>query len=254
MAKRKGISAKLRFEIFKRDSFTCQYCGRMAPDVLLEVDHIQPVSKGGTNDIVNLVTACRECNRGKFDKELSDNTTLRKQQETMRELAEKREQLDLLITWRQELLDIDSGVANRLAASIEERYRIHYSTLELTEFLRRCIKKYTARAAIDACYAYQHPRFDRADFEQYCKYAQRDIRNPWAKDLNYIVKILHNRRIIESSEKPKLFQMFKPLLSELYGTPEYTQRVQELKTIAATCESYSELMHCYIQLRKIVKE
>lgn len=36
MSKRKSISKKLRFEVFKRDGFTCQYCGRMAPDVVLE--------------------------------------------------------------------------------------------------------------------------------------------------------------------------------------------------------------------------
>ena len=54
--KRKSISKKNRFEVFKRDSFTCQYCGASAPDVLLEVDHIKPVASGGTNDILNLIT------------------------------------------------------------------------------------------------------------------------------------------------------------------------------------------------------
>jgi 5-methylcytosine-specific restriction endonuclease McrA len=29
---RKALSKKLRFEVFKRDNFTCQYCGRAAPD------------------------------------------------------------------------------------------------------------------------------------------------------------------------------------------------------------------------------
>ena len=43
MAKRKGISKKTRFDVFKRDSFTCQYCGKSAPDVVLQVDHINPV-------------------------------------------------------------------------------------------------------------------------------------------------------------------------------------------------------------------
>ena len=48
MAKRKPISKKLRFEVFKRDSFTCQYCGKSAPDVVLHIDHIKPVKEGGT--------------------------------------------------------------------------------------------------------------------------------------------------------------------------------------------------------------
>lgn len=67
---RKPISKKLRFEVFKRDSFICQYCGKSAPSVVLEVDHIEPVSKGGTNDILNLVTSCFDCNNGR--RRLSD--------------------------------------------------------------------------------------------------------------------------------------------------------------------------------------
>ena len=44
---RKSISKKIRFEVYKRDKFTCQYCGRKATDVILNVDHIEPISKGG---------------------------------------------------------------------------------------------------------------------------------------------------------------------------------------------------------------
>lgn len=69
--KRKPISKKLRFEIFKRDNFTCGYCGSTPPGVTLELDHIQPVSKNGDNDINNLITACFDCNRGKSDHLLS---------------------------------------------------------------------------------------------------------------------------------------------------------------------------------------
>lgn len=61
------VGKRLRFEIFKRDGFTCQYCGQHPPSVVLEPDHIKPASKGGTNDSSNLVTACFDCNRGKSD-------------------------------------------------------------------------------------------------------------------------------------------------------------------------------------------
>jgi len=54
-----------RFEIFKRDGFTCQYCGSRPPDVVLEVDHIHPQSKQGDDDEINLTTSCADCNRGK---------------------------------------------------------------------------------------------------------------------------------------------------------------------------------------------
>lgn len=59
---------KMRFKILVRDEFTCQYCGRGVKDkIKLEVDHIKPFSKGGTNTINNLITSCLECNNGKKD-------------------------------------------------------------------------------------------------------------------------------------------------------------------------------------------
>jgi hypothetical protein len=69
---RKPISKRTRFEIFKRDGFTCQYCGRKPPEIVLEVDHIEPVSSGGENHKLNLVTSCEDCNSGKSDKLLAD--------------------------------------------------------------------------------------------------------------------------------------------------------------------------------------
>lgn len=61
----KGISSKSRFDILKRHSFTCQYCGNKAPNVQITIDHIIPVSKGGSHSVENLTVACFECNRGK---------------------------------------------------------------------------------------------------------------------------------------------------------------------------------------------
>lgn len=100
---RKAIPKKIRFEVFKRDSFTCQYCGRMAPDVVLEVDHINPVAHGGNDDIMNLVTSCFDCNRGKGKKKLTEKDEIKKQQERLSELNSKREQLKLMLEWRNEL-------------------------------------------------------------------------------------------------------------------------------------------------------
>jgi len=62
---RTQLSVRTRFEVFKRDDFQCRYCGRRSPDVVLQVDHITPVALGGTDDEVNLVTSCWECNAGK---------------------------------------------------------------------------------------------------------------------------------------------------------------------------------------------
>lgn len=102
---RKQLSKKLRFEIFKRDSFKCQYCGKSAPDVILHVDHLNPVAKGGDNDILNLVTSCFDCNSGKSDRLLTDNSILSVQKKQLDDLNERREQLNMLIEWRTILED-----------------------------------------------------------------------------------------------------------------------------------------------------
>lgn len=106
MRERKPIPKKIRFEVFKRDKFTCQYCGQMAPDVILEIDHIKPVAEGGENDILNLITACRDCNRGKGKTQLCDDSVIKKQQKQLIDLAEKKEQSDMMILWKKELLRI----------------------------------------------------------------------------------------------------------------------------------------------------
>lgn len=64
---RKQISTRTRFEIFKRDGFKCAYCGKTPPGVILHVDHVTPVSLGGTSERTNLITSCADCNLGKSD-------------------------------------------------------------------------------------------------------------------------------------------------------------------------------------------
>jgi hypothetical protein len=115
MSKRKKLGNRVRFEVFKRDSFTCQYCGRKAPDVVLEADHIRPVSGGGSDETTNLVTSCFDCNSGKSDKPLGENSAVLKQQKQLELLQERREQLDMMLEWKQGLADIDGEAAARLA-------------------------------------------------------------------------------------------------------------------------------------------
>lgn len=86
-------SKKLRFEIFKRDKFTCRYCGGKSPSVILEVDHIVPRSSGGNDDQMNLVTSCFSCNRGKSDRNLSEIITGENPHDKAVELMEKERQL-----------------------------------------------------------------------------------------------------------------------------------------------------------------
>lgn len=59
------VSKRTRFEVLRRDNNACRYCGQMAPDVKLTIDHVVPVALGGGDDPTNLVTACVDCNAGK---------------------------------------------------------------------------------------------------------------------------------------------------------------------------------------------
>ena len=103
-----AISVRTRFEIFKRDNFTCRYCGRTSPAIVLEADHVVPVCDGGTDDAINLVASCWECNRGKSGVLLSETLTgedphdravlllererqLREYNEVLQEARERRE-------------------------------------------------------------------------------------------------------------------------------------------------------------------
>jgi hypothetical protein len=115
MTKRKSIPKKTRFEVFKRDSFTCQYCGRKSPDVLLVIDHIEPVSKGGTNNILNFITSCRDCNAGKSNRQLADTTVLDKRHQQLKELQERKEQIEMMFQWQKGLLDLDEQVITQLS-------------------------------------------------------------------------------------------------------------------------------------------
>ena len=65
------MTKKLRDFIKNRDNFTCCSCGNSThsePNLLLEIDHIIPVSKGGCTVEDNLQTLCWKCNRSKSDK------------------------------------------------------------------------------------------------------------------------------------------------------------------------------------------
>lgn len=65
------IPKSLRFEVLARDGYTCRYCGRRPPEAILELDHMVSWRDGGRTTLGNLVTSCRDCNRGKSSKSVS---------------------------------------------------------------------------------------------------------------------------------------------------------------------------------------
>lgn len=169
MADRKPLSKKIRFEVFKRDKFTCQYCGRMAPDVVLQVDHIKPVSKGGKNDILNLVTSCADCNNGKSNIELSDDSIVKKQQKQLFEIAERKEQLEMMLKWRSSMDELEEMQAKAVADYFAKetgfgiskigirkvkKWINEFSIIEVLDATRIAIARYFDGSAEGALYAF----------------------------------------------------------------------------------------------------
>ncbi len=142
-AKRIGISKKTRFEVFKRDKFTCQYCGRKSPDVVLEVDHIVPVCEGGTNGMTNLVTACFDCNRGKGKRKISDEKLAILNQNELEELADKKEQNEMFIAWKKEILNLENYQIDEIVSLFEDSVQNKFAINDSGRAnLRKAIKTY----------------------------------------------------------------------------------------------------------------
>jgi len=205
---RKPISKKLRFEIFKRDAFTCQYCGRSAPEIILEVDHINPVSKGGTGDILNLLTSCKDCNAGKRDRKLSDTSEVKKQLSQIKDLNERRLQLEMMLEWRSGLSDIRNQSVIAISKAWSENLKGCYSLNEEGKrTAHKLLKKYSLSDILEAIESATsqyvifengtptHKSVDTAweYVRRICGCKRMYEEKPWMKDVFYLRGILRNR-------------------------------------------------------------
>ncbi len=208
MPARKPISKSTRFEVFKRDAFTCQYCGKKAPDVILHLEHINPVAGGGGNEIMNLLTACVDCNLGKGARRLDDNTAIAKQRAQLDELNERREQLEMILAWREGLVQIDDLKIDAFNAEFEKT-----TNSSLNEFgratVRKWLKKHHLNALLDALQSaldtyYKTGSTDHEENNRLAGVAfnmtvrviasqQKYAGKPHMKDLFYVRAIVRNR-------------------------------------------------------------
>jgi hypothetical protein len=204
---RKALTKKTRFEVFKRDKFICQYCGRTATEVVLEVDHIVPVASGGGNDVMNLVTACRDCNAGKLHRELSDDSVIAKQHRQLAELQERREQLEMMIAWRTELESADTEVLTHLIAHIEKAGECY----QLNELGRKDVRSWLRTYSYDELITATNIAAEKllhdstglvynSSWNEYfslipriAKMRRVQVEKPYMKDALYIRGILRNR-------------------------------------------------------------
>jgi CRISPR/Cas system Type II protein with McrA/HNH and RuvC-like nuclease domain len=132
-----AVSKRSRFEVFKRDGFACAYCGKTPPAVILEIDHMVPVSLGGDDNMANLVTACFDCNRGKSNVPLGQLPP--QAEDKLEGIREREEQIR---AYYEYLGEIENRL-NREAQEVADIYTSHFPEWELSEeFKRTSIKRF----------------------------------------------------------------------------------------------------------------
>jgi hypothetical protein len=181
-ATRKAISKGARFAVFRRDGFTCRYCGRKPPEVMLHIDHIVPVAKGGDNAEANLITACVSCNLGKSDGDVQappaiDQTVLL---EGMQEAMERASLHRASVAVLRDSMDAESEVIEEFAWRFRANGQpIGYMETSLRFFLRRGLPAEDLLALADSVSSKVESRYvkPRDAFRYLCGAAWASIRD-----------------------------------------------------------------------------
>ena len=235
---RKKLKSSDRFNIFKRDGFTCQYCGQQAPDVVLEIDHIIPVAKGGNCEITNLITSCKDCNRGKSDKTLDDDTVVKKQLHQLKLQQERIEQIKMIAQWAKyqqqepEIDEIDKAIQDLTGSSLSDSGRI---------WIKKHVKKYGFKSVITCIYEAYNVHGDNfiEEFDKFIRikhYSEDDAH--WA----YSVGILKNKLNYYDSAKSMILlneakknglskEQYRDIVLKVRNWTDYRRQLEEFNSI-----------------------
>lgn len=245
--KRKSIPQRTRFEVFKRDKFVCQYCGAKAPDVILVVDHINAVANGGDNSLINLITSCVACNSGKSSIRLNDDTAVAKARAQMEQLEERRQQLKMMLDWRESLItakdeETDIAVAhwNEIIQPVNrclseqgrkmiEQWRKTFSLAEILDGMDEAALSYFK----DATEEMADLSFSKVP--AVCRCRRMDAENPALKELYYIRGILRNRLEYYDGDQA---------LSDLQSLYDAGYELQSIKKLCRSVSSWSKFQRC----------
>jgi len=207
---RKSLSKKIRFEVFKRDMFKCQYCGRSPikdQDVVLEVDHIVPVAEGGSNDMLNLVTSCWDCNRGKGVRKLEDRQVIVTQHEEIEKLQMENEQFDYLMEYKKEIMNVEVKKLEVIRLTLDDKLSVldrSVSDKYLNTTIKKLVRKYGVPKileVIEEVYDDSIGKYDKiTDVEKVCtrffslieNYFNSKEEDPIKRKISYIFGIARN--------------------------------------------------------------
>lgn len=258
MSKRKTISKKTRFEVFKRDNFTCQYCGGKSPEVVLHIDHIAPVAGGGGNDIMNLITSCEPCNLGKGARELNDNSAIAKQRVQLEHLNERREQLEMLLAWREGLASLTDAEVDAINHVFNARTRQtlnDYGRSEAARFLKKFPVAEVITALEAALETYYKGGSDDEEENRYIagqafikterilQFQKRNADKPYMRDLFYLRGIIRKRHYCNDVKAIAL-------LEEAYLIGVHLDDLRELSTTSRSWTAWHRTLADWIEDEK----
>lgn len=234
--KRTPISKKLRFEVLKRDSFTCQYCGSKAPDVILHVDHIKSVATGGIGEIINLITSCADCNLGKGPRNLNDKSVINKQRRQLDDMNERRNQLELMVKWRNEIASIKSDELDAIIEAIP--MEVNSSLTETGKAkARRWLKKHPLDKVLECI---------DISFDQYLRYDKDGLmqQETWEKAFNMVQRILDIRAKPGFSEQSTKINYISAILYNRNVVPNkfyYREMLEKMVDLKIDMDQISEV-------------
>lgn len=186
--------------------------------MLLELDHIVPKSDGGSEDILNLVTSCADCNRGKGAKRLSDDTVVAKQRRQLEELQERRGQLEMMLEWQRSLMDMEGKALDELADIWGDLVPGYHLNERGTQDLKRLLNKFEIPELIE-CMKISVGQYLRHEDQEPSKPTKASVEKAW----DYVGRIAASRRKVK--EKPYLSELYfivNVILKEQYsGVPRY---------------------------------
>lgn len=100
---RRAITKRVRYEVLNRDGNACHYCGGRPPEVRLVLDHVLPVSLGGTDEPSNLRAACTDCNSGKASSHPNAATVAQVSEDALRWAAAMKSAADRMASHKAEV-------------------------------------------------------------------------------------------------------------------------------------------------------
>jgi len=222
---------------------------------VLQCDHVNPVAAGGGGDILNLVTSCIACNAGKGARSLSDKAALTKQLDQLEELQVRREQIEMMLAWREDLAKLNDDVLGKLEARWT---KLIEGAASLTptgrDALRKLLAKHGAelvlKAMEESCTSYLRRDADHAlelesinrafdSIGSVANVLRRSKEKPYLRQLFYIRGILRKRLdYVHDREAMRLMERSAELDIDIDWLTDFAKTARNWSQFRASLEEF----------------